>query len=136
MINRVIVLNNPLRYTDPSGHGWFSSIFKSIGRFFKSAVKKVTRTIRSALSKPVVRFALAAAIGITTGVYASLYYGAVLTEASKWTVIALASMTGAAAAGESYYRTSKYRDSGQYGDSFADGGTPISDSGDPKLEGL
>ncbi len=44
------VINNPLKYTDPSGHGFFDSI----GKVFKSAGKAV----QSVLSKPEVKFAI------------------------------------------------------------------------------
>ena len=60
------VLNNPLKYTDPTGH-FLKKFLKGVGSFFKSAGK----AIKSALSNP--KFAIAAAVGIATG-YASMAY--------------------------------------------------------------
>jgi len=48
------VLNNPLKYLDPSGHGWFSNFFRKIGNFFKG--------IFSAITKPKTLFAIAAVV--------------------------------------------------------------------------
>jgi hypothetical protein len=33
------VLNNPLKYTDPTGHGFFSKLWKSIKKVFKKIIK-------------------------------------------------------------------------------------------------
>ncbi len=54
MIYWVIVQNNPLKYTDPSGHGWFKRIRKAVSRAFRS----VRKTVQSVLSKPEVKFAI------------------------------------------------------------------------------
>ncbi|MCR4308079.1 MAG: hypothetical protein NUV80_05980 [Candidatus Berkelbacteria bacterium] len=53
------VLNNPLKYTDPSGHGWFKRLRKAVSRVFRS-VKKI-------YSKPIFRIASAVVVGIYTG---------------------------------------------------------------------
>jgi RHS repeat-associated protein len=41
------VLNNPMRFTDPSGYSWFGKLFRSIGKFFK----KIARSIKKAFKK-------------------------------------------------------------------------------------
>ncbi len=38
------VLNNPLKYTDPSGHGWFKRIRKEISRQWKKT-KRIVKTV-------------------------------------------------------------------------------------------
>ena len=45
MINRVIVLNNPIKYTDPSGHGWFKKLRRAVGKIFKSGAKAIRKQL-------------------------------------------------------------------------------------------
>ncbi|MCP4252170.1 MAG: hypothetical protein GY775_01960, partial [Candidatus Scalindua sp.] len=46
------VLNNPLKYTDPSGHGFFSRVWRNIRRAVSSAVKSVERKVRASIQNP------------------------------------------------------------------------------------
>ncbi len=130
------VLNNPLKYTDPSGHWGFSSIFKGAKKLLKSAGK----AIKSALSKPVVRFAIAAVITYVTYGAASAYLGgltlggeAALLSSSQ---VMLASATIAGATGYANYAgypgfggyASYAGSSGESGGYYTDGGTAISAS--------
>ena len=54
------VANNPLSYTDPSGFGFFSSLFKGL----KKVVKAVVGGIKKALSNQFVRIGLAIAAAV------------------------------------------------------------------------
>ncbi len=42
MIYWVIVKNNPIKYTDPSGHGWFKKLRRKVKGFFKALTKPKT----------------------------------------------------------------------------------------------
>jgi RHS repeat-associated protein len=48
------VLNNPLKYTDPTGHGWFSKLWRGIKGIFKK--------VASIISNPRTLFAMAAIV--------------------------------------------------------------------------
>ncbi|MGH8242953.1 MAG: RHS repeat-associated core domain-containing protein [Steroidobacteraceae bacterium] len=39
------VMNNPLTLIDPSGYSWLSSLFSSIGKFFKRIFKSIARSL-------------------------------------------------------------------------------------------
>ncbi len=87
MINRVIVLNNPLKYTDPSGHGFFSRVWKGIRRAVSSAVKSVERRVRAAISEPKNLFTLAAVAvsayftwGATSAIFGAEGIGAIVSS--------------------------------------------------------
>ncbi len=75
MINRVIVLNNPLKYTDPSGHGFFSRVWRNIRRAVSNAVKSVERKARHSVKniiKQVTTFSLQSIVNVA--IDAALYY--------------------------------------------------------------
>ncbi len=71
------VLNNPMKYVDPSGF------------FFKKLIKKAFRSIKKLFKKPIVRFAVAAVAGYFAGSWAySQYLG-------KWGATAAAAASKA-----------------------------------------
>ena len=37
--------NNPVNLVDPTGHSWFSNLFKDIGKFFSNLVKNIVRVV-------------------------------------------------------------------------------------------
>ena len=136
------VLNNPLKYTDPSGHGFFDfigDIWDGITGIFSS----VKDTVQSALSIPAVRFAIAAGVGIYTGYTA--VPALIKAELAKAAVIRGAVWKGIVAAKDAYTkigritgyleRLSKYTTqirtaitSSGSSESQTDGGTAISTS--------
>jgi hypothetical protein len=68
------VLNNPMRFTDPSGYSWFGKLFRSIGKFFKKiarsikkAFKKVRTWVKRNYKKVIVVAVAAVAIVVTYG---------------------------------------------------------------------
>ena len=69
------VKNNPLKFTDPSGHGWFSDIFKSIGNFIKQYIGMILTVL------------LTPGLGI---LYASLIGSAVATAVNGGTFASFA----------------------------------------------
>ncbi len=60
------VNNNPLSYTDPSGFGFLSSIFKAIGKIIGGVVKAVVGVVKAVLNSPILRTVAAIAIGVVT----------------------------------------------------------------------
>jgi len=60
------VQNNPIKYTDPSGHGWFKKLRRAFRRVFKQA-RRVVRAVKKVYSKPVFRIASAVVVGAVTG---------------------------------------------------------------------
>ncbi len=92
MINRVIVLNNPLKYTDPTGHGWFKKLRRKIKGFFK------------ALTKPKTLFAIGAVvaasfiIGPAVGSFVS-HLGIAATATPSLTMATVGGIAGGAVAG-------------------------------------
>ena len=121
------VKNNPLKYTDPSGHGWFKRLRKAVSRVYRS-VKKV-------YSHPVFRIASAVVVGAVTG---DVSFAALGGEGLK--ALAGAVLAGGSA-GALTYASSGYDDSGggsrssgdtgRHGNTFADGGIYV-----PRKEGV
>ncbi len=113
------VLNNPLKYIDPNGHGFFSKI--------KRFVKKAIRAVRKVYSHPVFRIASAVVVAFYTG---GMSFAALGREG-------LLAYGGAAIAGGSVgaltYATSGYDEGGGGGSGSSgiqtDGGTAISANG-------
>ncbi len=66
------VNNNPLSYTDPSGFGFLSSIFKAIGKIIGGVVKAVVGVVKAVLNSPILRTVAAIAIAAIPGVGAPL----------------------------------------------------------------
>jgi len=54
------VNNNPLTHVDPSGYGWFSNLFRSIGHFFTHLFHEVVKVLKSKIFQEIVQIALLA----------------------------------------------------------------------------
>ncbi len=86
------VLNNPLKYTDPSGHGWFKKLRRKVSGFFK------------ALTKPKALFAIAAVVAASAIIGPAVsgfvsHLGIAASATPSLTMAAVGSIAGGAAAG-------------------------------------
>ena len=63
------VLNNPLSYTDPTGH-FFKKLFKAIGKFFSRLWKSISRILKDAFIHAVLEL-VAIQLGVPPGVASS-----------------------------------------------------------------
>lgn len=109
------VKNNPLKFTDPTGHGWFSKIFKKIGNFIKQHIGTIitialyasgwgiafASIIGSAVSTVVnggtfATFAVGVGVGIAAGVVAGAAGGLLAGGAKAWGAFVAGGLGGAA----------------------------------------
>jgi RHS repeat-associated protein len=93
------VMNNPMRFTDPSGYSWFGDLFKSIGKFFKKVWKGIKKAIKKSIRwvkknwKTVVTVVVAVVLIVVTYGVATAYLGGI---SSFWGAVAMGAASGAA----------------------------------------
>jgi RHS repeat-associated protein len=61
------VMNNPMRFTDPSGYSWFGDLFKSIGKFFKKKIRWVKKNWKTVVTVVVAVVLIVVTYGAATG---------------------------------------------------------------------
>ncbi len=94
------VVNNPMRFTDPSGYSWFGDLFKKVGQFFKKVFngvrklfKKVHRWIKKNYRAIIV---IAVAVVATVLTYGAATAGSYeIAKLGFWGLVKVGAVSGA-----------------------------------------